>query len=122
MPTRDWWSGLFATIDARDADGFVAHLTDDAEFRFANHPPAHGRSAIRAVVDGFFGTIGGCRHRLIRTWEDGADVVCQGEVTYTRLDGGLVTVPFVNVFEMRGERVARYLIYNDVTPVYAPAA
>jgi ketosteroid isomerase-like protein len=122
MPTQDWWRGLFAAIDARDADGFVAHLTDDAEFRFANHPPAHGRAAIRAVVDGFFGTIGGCRHRLIRTWEDGADVVCQGEVTYTRLDGAAVTVPFVNVFEMRGERVARYLIYNDVTPVYAPAA
>ena len=49
-------------------------------------------------------------------------LVSQGVVTYTRLDGGKVTVPFVNVFSMQGKLVQDYLIYVDNTPLYAPAA
>ena len=43
-------------------------------------------------------------------------------MTYVRLDGRSVTVPFVNVFAMRGNLVQDYLIYIDNTPLYAPAA
>jgi ketosteroid isomerase-like protein len=122
MPTQDWWNALFAAIDGRDTPAFLGFLTDDAEFRFGSHPSAHGRDAIGEAVAGFFGMIGGCSHRQVRTWQDGAHVACQGEVTYTRLDGSRVTLPFVNVFEMRGDKVARYLIYNDLAPLFAPAA
>lgn len=121
MPTDDWWNGLFATIDARNTAGFLGFLTADAEFRFGNSPSVFGHEAIRAGVDGFFGSIAGCRHRALRTWGDETSAVCQGEVTYTRLDGRTVTLPFVNVFEMRGDRVSRYLIYNDLAPLFAPA-
>jgi ketosteroid isomerase-like protein len=121
MPTREWWARLFAAIDAKDMRAFLAFLTDDAEFRFGSSPPAHGHAAIGAGVSGFFGMIGGCRHRALRTWEDGDSVVCQGEVTYTRLDGSRITLPFVNVFEMRGDKVSRYLIYSDLGPLFATA-
>jgi hypothetical protein len=35
---------IFADIDGMDADKFVAHLTPDVRFRFANADPAVGRA------------------------------------------------------------------------------
>jgi ketosteroid isomerase-like protein len=118
-PDRAWWGRLLAVIDARDADGFVAFLTPEAEFRFGNAPAVFGRDAIRAAVAGFFSMIGGCRHRLIGTWSGPGTAVGEGEVTYTRMDGSTVTIPFVNVFGLRGERVASYRIYIDNSPLFS---
>jgi limonene-1,2-epoxide hydrolase len=119
MPSPDWWSRLFAAIDDKNTAGFLGFLTEDAEFRFANLPGAHGQASIGAAVDAFFASIAASRHTLLRNWQDATSAVCQGEVEYTRHDGGRVTLPFVNVFEMDGERVRRYLIYIDVAPLYA---
>ncbi len=119
-PDHAWWQRLFAAIDARDAAGFVAKLTPDAHFRFGNAPAVIGSEAIGAAVGGFFAAIAACRHRLIRTWSDGAHVACEGEVTYTRLDGSLVTVPFANVFELHGALVFTYSIYIDNSPLFSP--
>ena len=121
-PDRGWWLRLLATIDARDADGFVLALTEDAEFRFGNAPAVRGREAVRAAVAGFFAAIAACRHRLIDTWNGSGTTVCEGEVTYTRHDGSTVTIPFVNVFELRGERIASYRIYIDNTPLFSKSA
>jgi len=118
-PDRAWWGRLFAAIDARDADRFVAFLTPDGEFRFGNAPAVQGREAIRATVAGFFSVIGGCRHRLLGAWNGAGTAVCEGEVTYMRQDGSTVTIPFVNVFELRGEQVASYRIYIDNSPLFS---
>jgi limonene-1,2-epoxide hydrolase len=118
QPDRAWWERLFATIDARDADGFVAALTANAEFRFANAPAVRGREAIRATVAAFFAAIAACHHRLLGTWNGAGTTVCEGQVTYTRHDGTTVTVPFVNVFELSGDRIAAYRIYIDNTPLF----
>ena len=45
--------------------------------------------------------------------------VAEGLVTYTRLDGSQVKLPFVNVFDLSGDEVARYLIYIDNAPLFA---
>ena len=120
MHNQDWWKSLFASIDGKDTAGFLDFLTEDAEFRFANSPAAMGREAIGAAVSGFFGAIAASRHLVHRTWEDADSAVCQGDVTYTRLDGRAITVPFVNVFYFRGDRIARYLIHIDLAPLFAP--
>ena len=117
--TTAWIGRLFGAIDARDAGLFAGFLTEDARFRFGSGPVVSGRPAVQIAVAAFFEAIGGCRHRLVRFWQDGANVAIQGEVTYTRLDGGRVTVPFANVFRMRGEQVAEYLIYIDNAPLFA---
>ena len=122
QPDRAWWEQLFAIIDARDAERFAAQLTADAEFRFGNGPAVHGREAIRAAVATFFAVIGGCRHRLLGYWNGSGTSVCEGEVTYTRRDGSTVTIPFANVFELRGGRIASYRIYIDNTPLFSAAA
>jgi len=122
QPDRAWWERLLAIIDGRDADGFVAALTADAEFRFGNVPPVQGREAIRAAVAGFFSAIAACQHRLLGTWNGPGTAVCEGQVTYTRQDGTKVTVPFANVFELRGDRIATYRIYIDNTPLFSAPA
>jgi ketosteroid isomerase-like protein len=117
-----WISKLFATIDGADGPGFVAFLTDDAVFRFGNFPEVRGREAILAAVNGFWATIRKSRHDVLRVWPGGAATAVDGFVTYTRLDGSEVTVPFADVFVFRGDRIAEYLIYIDVAPLYAPSA
>lgn len=119
-PAPAWFKDLFAAIDASDARRFASYLSPDGVFRFANAPPVHGRAAIEAAVAGFFATIRSSRHQLQRVWQDAGSYAVQGTVTYTRLDGRELTVPFVDVFVMRGELIAEYLIYIDITPLYAP--
>jgi ketosteroid isomerase-like protein len=117
--TQDQIAKLHDAIDAMNADAFCAWLTPDALFRFGNHPPVVGQAAIHAAVTGFWGTIEASRHHLVRLWSDGDDVAVQGEVTYTRKDGGRLTLPFVNVFRLRDGRICEYRIHIDNAPLYA---
>ncbi len=119
VPDQAWWQNVFAVIDARDTAGFVALLTPDGQFRFGNAPAVVGAAAIGEAVGGFFAAIASCRHRLIRTWYSPAGVACEGEVTYIRHDGAAVTVPFANVFELRGPLIAVYRIFIDNSPLFA---
>jgi hypothetical protein len=122
MPDDHWTVPLYQAIDAKDTPRFLSFLTENAQFRFGNYPPAVGQAAIGAAVDGFFASIRSSRHDILNNWDLPGHLVSQGSVTYTRLDGGTVAVPFVNVFTMRGKLIQDYLIYIDNTPLYAPAA
>jgi ketosteroid isomerase-like protein len=118
QPDRLWWESVFAVIDAGDAAGFVAFLTPDAEFRFGNAPVVVGHEAIHAAAAGFFSAIASSRHRLLCTWNGATTAVCEGEVTYTRHDGSVLSVPFANVFELRGDKIAAYRIYIDNSSLF----
>jgi ketosteroid isomerase-like protein len=120
MPNTDWWSSLFASIDSKNAHDFAEFLTPDGEFRFGNQPAVHGRENVEAYVGAFFGMIGGARHEVQRTWSDGDTRICEGFVTYTRLDGSTLRVPFANFFYMRADKIARYLIFIDNGALFAP--
>lgn len=111
--------GLFAAIDSQDGAAFVDYLADDAVFRFGSAPAVRGRAAIRAAVEGFFGTIAGLAHSIDKTIGDGNTLVCEGEVTYTRHDGSTIAIPFANMFEYRDGLIAEYKIYIDIGPLYA---
>ena len=113
------FAGLFAAIDAKDTGEFLAYLSDEASFRFGSAPPAEGKDAIRAAVDGFFSSIAECRHVVPRFVAADNVIMCEGQVTYTRHDDSEVTLPFANVFEMDGELISSYNIYTDISPLYA---
>jgi ketosteroid isomerase-like protein len=110
-------SQVLKTVDSKDSGAFSSHLTDDAVFRYGSQEPVKGRQAIRDYVEGFFGTVAALEHRPIETWEGESSLVCRGEVTYTKLDGAQVTVPFTNVLKLDGQRVHDYLVYIDPTPL-----
>ncbi len=122
MSITPWVRDLFATIDRKDAAAFAAFLTDDAVFRFGSQPPVAGRPAVQAAVEAFFGMITGLRHELRSEWKGSDSLVVEGDVTYTRLDGSKVTLPFADVFDLRGKAVRAYKIYIDAAPLFAPAA
>jgi ketosteroid isomerase-like protein len=121
-PDQVWWERLFAAIDARDTAAFLNFLTADAHFRFGNAPTVIGSEPIAAAVEGFFAAIASCRHQLLRTWSGTAAIACEGVVTYTRHDGSAVSVPFANVFELRGAKIAAYRIYIDNSPLFSAVA
>jgi limonene-1,2-epoxide hydrolase len=111
--------GLFKSIDRKDTATFLSYITEDATFRFGSAPAVQGHEAIRAAVDGFFGSIAGSQHRILNTLSDDSTQVCEGEVTYTRHDNSELTLPFTNVFEIADDRVSHYKIYIDIAPLYA---
>ena len=114
----DRLDGLFASIDAKDTDEFLGYLTEDATFRFGSAPAVTGHAAIREGVDGFFSSIAGSEHSLKNVITNGGLLVCEGEVTYDRHDGSNITLPFTNVFDVEGDRIANYRIYIDIAPLY----
>jgi ketosteroid isomerase-like protein len=118
QPDRTWWERVFAVVDAGDANGFIELLTPDAQFRFGNAPVIAGHEAIHAAVAAFFAAIASSRHRLLGTWSGAGTGGCEGEVTYTRHDGSVVSVPFANVFELRADKIAAYRIYIDNSSLF----
>ena len=114
-------SELFEAIDRKDVQRFAGFLTDDCALRFGNLPAVSGCGAIEAFVAGFFASIRAVAHDITDCWEIPQGMVCHGQVTYIRLDGSALTVPFCNVFRMRQSRVAEYLIFVDASALSAPA-
>jgi len=112
---------LFNDIDKMDADKFASYLDDDISFRFGNAPVVTGKKAVRDAVDGFFKSIKGIRHKKLKMWVHTDSVLYQGIVTYTRHDGTELTLPYLNVFFLNGEKIKEYLIYMDVNPLFAPS-
>lgn len=119
MEIPSWVHQLFQSIDARDAEGFVAFLTEDAEFRYGSQPSVMGRTAVRDHVAGFFAGVAGLSHELRGFWWGDSERVCfvQGQVTYAMPGGASVSLPFLNLFRMQGDRIRHYLVYTDPTPL-----
>lgn len=118
-----WIPELFAAIDRMDAEAFAAYIEPTGTFTFGNWPASQGTTAIVAAVGGFFQSIASLSHTLTNVWEVPDWVLVRGEVTYTRKDGSTITLPFFDAFRMAPSgKVADYLIYMDVGPLYAPPA
>jgi hypothetical protein len=84
-----------------DVESFLAFIAPSGTFRFGSAPPVQGRAAIGEAVGGFFSSIAGLQHDVQRIITDEGVAVIEGEATYTRHDGSTISLPFVNVFEIR---------------------
>lgn len=109
---------LFNTIDRMETTRFVQFLTPEGSFRFGNFPAVVGRTNIAQTVDNFFNSISGLKHTIQDIISSGDKVAITGQVTYTRQDGSTLTVPFCNVFTLKGEEIHQYDIYIDISPLY----
>ena len=110
---------LFNSIDGMDAVKFASFLTEDASFTFGNQPTVRGRQNIEKFVAGFFTSIKKLEHKLTKSAQQNDTVICEGVVTYTRLDTKIVSIPFANFLEMSGDKIHNYKIYIDPTPLFA---
>ena len=110
---------LFTAIDAKDAAGFAEFLTENASFRFGSAPAVTGRADIIEAVSAFFASLARVSHKITAVATRGDRLFCEGETTYTRHDGKAVVVPFADVFEYAGDKIADYRIYADLAPLYA---
>ena len=119
MSQPAWLEKLFTTIDAKDTEGFVAFLTEDAVFRFGNGAPVQGKRAVGEAVAGFFAGVKSLRHTVRESWSHPDAVVMHGDVTYTRHDGSQLSVPFANVFKVDGTLVREYLVFADVSALWS---
>ena len=111
-----WVRSLFDRIDAKDTEGWLEHLSNDARFCFGNAPELVGKGAIRDGVNAFFSTLSAIKHDIIETWSSTDTIICHGQVSYARLDGSTLSVPFAVVFKLEGEGLVReYLIFADIS-------
>ena len=108
MLSQDWWNGLFAAIDGKDTPQFLSYLSQDAEFRFGNGPSALGTKTWARPCQASSARFQPASTSGCTTWEGPDSAVAEGTVTYTRLDGSTITLPFVDVFHFRGDRIGRY--------------
>lgn len=114
-----WVAPLFGAIDAKNTTSFLEFLSEDASFRFGNGEPITGRSNIKAAVEAFFASIRSSRHDVKSTWSTPQASACHGTVTYTRHDGGTVTLPFANaMYHQDDGKINDYLIHIDIAPLY----
>ena len=120
MDIKENVSKLFEILDKQDIEGFSDLLTDNATFRFGNMDSAIGKAAISQAQKGFFSSIAGMKHELKRNWAKDDSLVVEGLVTYTRKDNSTVTLPFVDVFNLEGEKICDTLIYMDINPLFNP--
>lgn len=106
-------------VDARDTQAFTGAFAADGVFRFGNAPALTGPQAIAEVVGGFFSAIGGVQHEVQEIWETSTATICRGQVNYTRLDGGELSVPFAVILKGSDGAISEYLIYVDNSALFS---
>jgi len=125
--TQRYVADLFEAVDALDATAFAERFTTDGSFRFGNAPPVVGRREIAESVAGFFSTIGGLKHVIVGVWsgawEDGTVASVETTVRYRRKDSTVTdAIPVTSTLRMRGDLIADFRVFADISPVFATAA
>jgi uncharacterized protein (TIGR02246 family) len=124
--TQHYVADLFDAVDALDATAFAERFTEDGTFRFGNAPSVAGRRQIEESVAGFFSTISGLKHEILGVWsgawDGGAVTSVETTVTYLRKDATVTdAIPVTSTLRMRGDLIADFRVFADISPVFATA-
>lgn len=114
---------VFDLLDAFDVEGFSKLMANKGEVRFGNSESMVGIDAISEGQRGFFSAIKKMEHTLTPDgiWSKSGSFVVEGKVTYTRLDGSKLTLPFTDVFHLENGKIQKLHVYFDIAPLFAPA-
>ncbi|MEM7066536.1 MAG: nuclear transport factor 2 family protein [Cyanobacteria bacterium P01_B01_bin.77] len=115
MNQTEFITNLYKSVDALSVGDLSLFLADDISFRFANAQPLKGKDAVLAANEAFFRSIAKMSHQIDQVWGKGDDLICNGQVSYTRLDGSQYSVPFATILKLQCDRIVNYLIYADVS-------
>ena len=109
---------LSTVLDSKQVDKVLDYLTDDCLFVAGNSEPITGKEAIKATLEHFFTATKSTNHQVTDIFESEDSLVHRGTVTYTRLDNTQLTVPFCDVFKMKGKLINEYHIYIDWSELF----
>jgi limonene-1,2-epoxide hydrolase len=110
---------LLKLFEAMKIDEAVKQFTENSYYRFGNAPPAVGREAISQLTkSSHFAQIIGLSFDIRAIWEQNNIVICEMEISYTRTDGRILTLPFTDIFHIEGNLVREMRIYIDPSPLF----
>ena len=115
---NDFIPAMYQHIDAMDVEGLLAHMTDDASFKFANIPAVDGKENIRQFLESFFSSIKGISHSRLEYWKNDNVWFVIGHVDYTRHNDTHLECPFSILLKMDLEKIRDYRIYIDNSELY----
>ena len=118
----EWVENIFEALDAKDADGFVAMLTQGAEVRFGNGALREGRAAVRDAFNDFFSAVDMISHAFTSQLRVDDTLIIEQMVTLSRPQGNAVVLPAVTVFELAEGKADRMQTYIDVSPLFPSGA
>jgi ketosteroid isomerase-like protein len=110
---------MFAAGESMNVENFVTFYTHDALYQFSNFPVVYGPQGIRDSSQPFLDKVKAVYHDIRAIWEQGDTVICQMDVTYTRHDGKIYTLPCCDTIRFAGDKVQELRIYMDITPVFS---
>ena len=115
MNKTEFVKKLYQCVDERNLQALSAFLDPDVSFRFANAEPLQGKDAVLEANKAFFASIAAMSHRIDSVWSQDDDLICNGQVNYTRLDASKYSAPFATILKVKDEQIIDYLIYADVS-------
>ena len=115
MNSQEYVKKLYRIVDEKNADALSELLADDIRFVFANAAPITGKEAVLAANEGFFASIHNMSHTIANIWTKGEDLICDGQVHYTRLDDSHHSATFATILKVKDNQIADYRIYADVS-------
>ena len=118
MDHRDWIEALNRAMDAQDAKAMASYFTKGGSYRDANDFTVVGKSNIMDYFEAFFLKMKSSKHQLVALRDIDNVVVCEGLVTYERLDGIEVRIPYCHVIHLENNEISKYFVYVDNTPLF----
>ncbi|WP_375750595.1 nuclear transport factor 2 family protein [Vibrio sp. HN007] len=112
---RNFVRTLYNVVDAKDTQALAELLHPDVSFVFSNSDPVKGIENVLAINAQFFTTIHSMTHSFYGIYEDGDDLMCDGQVSYIRLDGTPHKANFATVLRLQDGLIREYKIYADLS-------
>lgn len=109
---------LIGLFEAMDVESAMTYFTEDALYRFGNHPPAVGKAAIASLFEASqLDRIARTSFDINEIWEIGDAVICQMETSHACNNGKAVALPCAIVFRMEDDLVREMRVYMDASPL-----
>lgn len=102
-----------------NVDKFLAYLTPDVKWHFANSDVIIGHDAVKESLLGFWATMDSVTHHIVKSFEVDDTVIVQFDMEYRRKDGTSVHIPCCDILIFNGDLVCDFRIYIDLAPLYA---
>jgi hypothetical protein len=115
---RQMVSAVYEAVDSMDEGRFVECLTETCTFVYGNGAPVTGRQDVAMYVKQFMTMIARIKHELVDAWTIDDMVFAQTNVTYTRQDNSVLTVPAATIWRMSESKIQDYRIYVDISQLF----